>query len=215
MFLVKTPVALKKPYPSLVWDIPNDKNVIYLTFDDGPTPEVTTWVLETLKHYNAKATFFVVGENVKKYPILFQQLITDGHAIGNHTYNHLNGWKTKTSDYIQNIEKCAELVESNLFRPPYGRIKNTQIRKLKQDYNIIMWDVLSGDFDFKTTPEQCVNNVIENTKSGSIIVLHDSIKAEKNLRYTLPKVLDYLKGQGFVFGVITGKNAESDHLLTF
>lgn len=203
MFLVKTPVALKKPFPSLVWDKPNDKNAIYLTFDDGPTPEVTTWVLATLKQYNAKATFFVVGDNVKKHPQIYQQLIAEGHAIGNHTYNHLNGWKTKSSDYLQNIEKCAELVDSNLFRPPYGRIKNTQIRKLKQHYKIIMWDVLSGDFDFKTSPEQCTDNVIENVKPGSIIVFHDSVKAEKNLKYALPKALEYLKKQGFVFEVIS------------
>ncbi|MCB9363910.1 MAG: polysaccharide deacetylase family protein [Flavobacteriales bacterium] len=203
MFLVKTPLALKKTFPSLVWDIPNNTKTIYLTFDDGPTPEVTTWVLATLKQYNAKATFFVVGDNVKKHPQIYQQLIAEGHAIGNHTYNHLNGWKTKSSDYLQNIEKCAELVDSNLFRPPYGRIKNTQIKKLKQDYNIIMWDVLSGDFDAGLSPEKCAENVISNTKSGSIIVFHDSIKAEKNLKYALPKAIEYLKSKGFVFNVIT------------
>tara|TARA_R110001592_G_scaffold166877_1_gene402136 strand:+ start:50 stop:667 length:618 start_codon:yes stop_codon:yes gene_type:complete len=203
MFLVKTPLAIKKSFPSLVWDIPNNTKTIYLTFDDGPTPEITTWVLETLKKHKIKATFFVVGENVKKHPEIYQQLINEGHAIGNHTYNHLNGWKTKSSDYLQNIEKCAELVDSNLFRPPYGRIKNTQIRKLKQHYKIIMWDVLSGDFDFKTSPEQCADNVIENVKPGSIIVFHDSAKAEKNLKYALPKALEYLKQQGFTFGVIT------------
>lgn len=203
MFLVKTPLAIKKSFPSLVWDIPNNTKTIYLTFDDGPTPEITTWVLETLKKHKIKATFFVVGENVKKHSQIYQQLIAEGHAIGNHTYNHLNGWKTKSSDYLQNIEKCAELVESNLFRPPYGRIKNTQIRKLKQSYKIIMWDVLSGDFDFKTSPEQCAENVINNTKAGSIIVFHDSVKAEKNLKYALPKAIEFLKQQGFTFGVIT------------
>jgi peptidoglycan/xylan/chitin deacetylase (PgdA/CDA1 family) len=203
MYLAKTPLALKKSFPSLVWDIPDDTKTIYLTFDDGPTPEVTTWVLSVLKKYEIKATFFVVGENVKKHPEIYQQLINEGHAIGNHTYNHLNGWKSKSSDYIQNIEKCAELVESNLFRPPYGRIKNTQIKELKQEYSIIMWDVLSGDFDAGLTPEKCVENVINNTKSGSIIVFHDSIKAEKNLKYALPKTIEYLKNQGFVFGVIS------------
>lgn len=203
MFLVKTPLAIKKSFPSLVWDIPNNTKTIYLTFDDGPTPEVTTWVLETLKKHQIKATFFVVGDNVKKHPQIYQQLIAEGHAIGNHTYNHLNGWKTKSSDYLQNIGKCAELVDTNLFRPPYGRIKNTQIRTLKQNYKIIMWDVLSGDFDASLSPEKCTENVINNTKAGSIIVFHDSIKAEKNLKYALPKAIGFLKEQGFTFGAIT------------
>lgn len=203
MYLTKTPLAIKKSFPSLVWDIPNETKTIYLTFDDGPTPEITTWVLETLKKHEIKATFFVVGENVKKHPEIYQQLINEGHAIGNHTYNHLNGWKTKSSDYLQNIEKCAELVDSNLFRPPYGRIKNTQIRKLKQDYKIIMWDVLSGDFDANLSPAKCAENVINNTKAGSIIVFHDSVKAEKNLKYALPKAIEFLKEQGFTFGVIS------------
>ena len=203
MFLVKTPLAIKKSFPSLVWDIPNNTKTIYLTFDDGPTPEITSWVLETLKKHEIKATFFVVGDNVKKYPEIYQQLIYEGHAIGNHTYNHLNGWKTKSSAYLQNINKCAELVGSNLFRPPYGRIKNTQIKKLKQDYKIIMWDVLSGDFDANLSLAKCAENVINNTKAGSIIVFHDSVKAEKNLKHALPKAIEFLKEQGFTFGVIT------------
>jgi peptidoglycan/xylan/chitin deacetylase (PgdA/CDA1 family) len=205
MFLAKTPLALKKSFPSLVWEIPNNTKKIYLTFDDGPTPEVTPWVLETLKKYEIKATFFVVGENVKKHPEIYRQLINEGHTIGNHTYNHLNGWKTKSFDYLNNVGACAELVKTNLFRPPYGRIKNTQIKKLKQDYNIIMWDVLSGDFDASLSPDKCAENVINNTKSGSIIVFHDSIKAAKNLKYALPKAIKHLKSKGFVFEVITEK----------
>tara|TARA_R110001592_G_scaffold29262_1_gene106287 strand:- start:296 stop:913 length:618 start_codon:yes stop_codon:yes gene_type:complete len=203
MFLVKTPLTIKKSFPSLVWDIPNNTKKIYLTFDDGPTPEVTAWVLSVLKKYEIKATFFVVGENVKKHPEIYQQLINEGHAIGNHTYNHLNGWKTKSFNYLNNVANCAELVKTNLFRPPYGRIKNTQIKKLKQEYSIIMWDVLSGDFDASLSPEKCAENVINNTKSGSIIVFHDSIKAENNLRFALPKAIEYLKSKGFVFGVIS------------
>lgn len=202
MFLAKTPNAIKRTLRSLVWNIPNKTNTIYLTFDDGPTPEITEWVLNELEKHQIPATFFVVGNNVEKHPEIVKAILAKGHKIGNHTQHHLNGWKSKTANYLADVAKCQDLVKSKLFRPPYGRIKNTQIRKLKLAYDIIMWDVLSGDFDQKITPETCVNNVLVNTVPGSIIVFHDSVKAEKNLKASLPIILTELKAKGFQFAII-------------
>lgn len=202
MFLVKSPAIIKKYYPNLIWEVPNSENKIYLTFDDGPIPEITEWVLDVLKQYNIKATFFCIGDNVVKYPTVFQRIIVEGHIAGNHTFNHLNGWKTSSEIYLANIEACKEVLNTFIFRPPYGRIKKSQVQDLSKAYRIIMWDVLSGDFDAKTSPEKCYNNVIKNTKSGSIIVFHDSIKAAENLKATLPKAIEYLLEQGFVFDVL-------------
>lgn len=199
MYLVKSPFFLKKYYSNFVWKIPTAEKIIYLTFDDGPTPEITEWTLATLKTFNAKATFFCVGSNVAKHPEIFQQIISDGHAIGNHTHQHVNGWHTDKEAYFRNIKKCEEVVKSNLFRPPYGRIKKSQYELIKEDYKVIMWDVLSGDFDPKTSPEKCLSNVINNTTEGSIVVFHDSLKAADNLKYTLPKVLEYFVEQGYRF----------------
>jgi len=202
MFLAKSPEIIKKYYSRLIWDIPNTENKIYLTFDDGPTPKITEWVLDVLKKHKIKATFFCLGCNVEKYPDLFNQIKLADHSVGNHSYSHVNGWYAEDDYYLSDIEKCKEVVSSNLFRPPHGRIKKSQIAKIVEDYKIIMWDVLSGDFDLKTTPEKCLKNVINNTKSGSVIVFHDSIKAFKNLEYTLPKTIEYLLERGFVFDVI-------------
>ena len=168
MFLVKSPSIIKKYYPRLIWDIPNAENKIYLTFDDGPISEVTEWVLELLKQYNIKATFFCLGCNVVKNEAIYKQIKNDGHAIGNHSYHHLSGWDTDDEDYIKNIQKAKKEITSKLFRPPYGRIKKSQISAIVKEYKVIMWNVLSGDFDPKTTPEKCYNNVIQNTKSGAI-----------------------------------------------
>ncbi len=202
MFLAKSPGIIKKYYPRLVWDIPNEENKIYLTFDDGPTPEVTEWVLDVLKKHNIKATFFCLGCNAVKNPTIYSRIINDGHTVGNHSYHHLSGWDTDDEDYLNNIKKSNELLNANLFRPPYGRIKKSQISELTEVYKVVMWDVLSGDFDPKTTPEKCFNNVIKNTKSGSVIVFHDSVKASEKLKYALPKSIEYLLDQGFVFDVI-------------
>lgn len=199
MYLVKSPFFLKKYYSNFVWKIPTTEKIIYLTFDDGPTPEITEWTLTTLKKFNAKATFFCVGSNVAKHPEIFQKIICDGHAIGNHTHHHLNGWHTDKEAYFRNIKKCEEVVKSNLFRPPYGRIKKSQYELIKEDYKVIMWDVLSGDFDPKTSPEKCLSNVINNTTEGSVVVFHDSIKAAYNLKFTLPKVLSHFAEQGYRF----------------
>lgn len=206
-YWVKTNWIIKKIFSNYVWDIPNTENKIYLTFDDGPTPEITEWVLQELQKYNAKATFFCIGNNIEKYPEIFSKVIEKGHAIGNHTFNHLNGWQTATEKYLDNVELCNIQIlnpKSNLFRPPYGKIKTSQSKKLRQlGYKIIMWDVLSADFDQTISPEQCLENVLKNVKSGSIIVFHDSVKAFPNLEYTLPKTLDFLKEKRFGFDIIT------------
>ena len=202
MFLVKPPTIIKKYYPNLVWDIPNTEKKIYLTFDDGPIPEITEWVLDLLAQNNIKATFFCIGDNVAKHTSVYKRILAEGHAVGNHTFNHLNGWKTGRVEYLNSIEQCSKLVDSNLFRPPYGRIKKSQLKNLSATHKIIMWDVLSGDFDQKTSPEKCYQNVVNNTESGSIIVFHDSLKAERNLNYALPKIIEYLLAEGFVFDVL-------------
>lgn len=208
-YWIKTNALIKKLFSNYVWDIPNTENKIYLTFDDGPTPEITEWVLEQLNKFNAKATFFCIGNNIEKHPEIFDKVMAEGHSIGNHTYNHLNGWKTSTREYIENSGQWSLISGQNyqlnkehykLFRPPYGKIKPSQSKKLRKNgYNIIMWDVLSADFDSDISKEKCLENVKKNVKSGSIIVFHDSVKAFSNLEYTLPKALQYWKEKGFVF----------------
>jgi len=200
--MVKTPWLLKKLYPQLIWNKSRKSPCIYLSFDDGPIPIVTPFVLNILKQYNAKATFFCIGDNVNKHPDIFEQVKNAGHAIGNHTYNHLKGWETDDKAYLDNFLKADELLNANLFRPPYGRIKKSQIKLLKQVQpviNIIMWDVLSGDFDIKLTPEACLQNVLKHTENGSIVVFHDSLKAFDRLEYVLPRAMEEWNKQGFEF----------------
>jgi peptidoglycan-N-acetylglucosamine deacetylase len=204
-FWVKTNRFIKWVFPKYIWDIPNHEKKVFLTFDDGPTPEITEWTLDKLKQYNAKATFFCIGNNIEKYPEIFQKTIAEGHAIGNHTFNHLKGWKTSTEDYIENVKLHEtehykmSTEHCNLFRPPYGKIKKTQAKALhKLGYKIIMWDVLSRDYDQNISPEQCLENVLSNIETGSIILFHDSLKAQHNLKYVLPKTLEFLKEKGFV-----------------
>ena len=206
MYLVKTYWWLKALYPSFVWNMNRGEQAIYLTFDDGPHPTATPFVLNELKKYNAKATFFCIGKNVVEYSEIYTKIIEEGHAIGNHTYNHLNGWNTNNDIYLQNIEKAIEHIQSNLFRPPYGRIKRTQAKQLKTahpNFKIVMWDVLSADFDTNISAEQCYKNVIKNTQPGSIIVFHDSTKAWERMSDTLPKVLQYFSDKNFVFKAIS------------
>ncbi len=203
MYLIKTPLLLKKLYPNLIWNLDRTQKSIYLTFDDGPIPIVTPFVLKTLEHYNAKATFFCIGDNIQKHPDIFEQLSAGGHAIGNHTFNHLRGWKTDTDRYTDNFKQCDELVHSSLFRPPYGRIKRSQISAIKEakhnNIDIVMWDVLSGDFDQNVQPEVCLKNVLASTKAGSIVVFHDSLKAFPRLEYVLPRALKYWNKKGYQF----------------
>ena len=203
-FWTKTPQTIKKLLRNYIWDVPNTTNTIYLTFDDGPIPEVTEWVLDVLKEENSKATFFCIGDNIQKYPAIFQKVLAENHSIGNHTFNHLKGWKTPTKEYIKNTLLCQSqfTIHSSqfrkLFRPPYGKIKLSQARKLRKlGYKIIMWDVISFDFDQTISREKCLENVLKNVESGSIIVFHDSKKAWKNLEYVLPKTLKFLNEKGF------------------
>lgn len=214
LYWIKTNALIKKMYSKYIWDIPNGDKKVYLTFDDGPTPEITEWTLSQLRKYNVKATFFCIGNNIEKYPEIFNTVIQEGHAIGNHTFNHLNGWKTNTENYLENVRLCGNQIQksaicnlqSTIFRPPYGKITSNQSKKLMQlGYKIIMWDVLSADFDQTITPEKCLENVISNVTSGSIIVFHDSVKSFKNLAFTLPKTLEFLKEKGFVADVLSKK----------
>lgn len=196
---------LKKIYPNFIWELPNDEKKIYLTFDDGPIPEVTEWVLNELQNYNAKATFFCIGDNIQKHPNVFIKILEGDHAIGNHTFNHLNGWKTKLKEYVANVDVCKKqletnLCQTNLFRPPYGKIKLAQAKEITQlGYKIVMWDIISKDYDKNTNKETCVDNVLNAIKPGSIIVMHDSVKAFSNLEYALPILLKKLTEKGFVF----------------
>lgn len=199
MYLAKTPKFVQNLFPNFVWNIPTEDKVLYLTFDDGPIPEVTPWVLSLLKKHEAKASFFCVGENVEKNPEIFNQILEEGHQVGNHTYNHKNGWASDNLDFFHNVRRCARLVKSELFRPPFGRLKPKQIQFLQRHYSIVMWDVLSGDFDPQISADQCFNNVANKAKPGSIIVFHDSLKAEAKLRNVLPRVLAHFAMKGYRF----------------
>lgn len=210
---IKTPLIVKKVFPNYIWDIPSSGKDIYLTFDDGPTPEITNWVLNTLKEYHAKATFFCVGNNIEKHPDIFQNILDEGHSIGNHTYNHVKGWRTKAKGYLENTTKAQEMINSkivnqkssiaNLFRPPYGQITPKQGKELiALGYKIIMWDVLSFDWGHNVSEEICLNNVTSKATNGSIIVFHDNVKSSKNMQYSLPKALEHFSKLGYHFKAI-------------
>lgn len=200
---IKTHPVVKWLFPNYIWDFKTKHKTVWLTFDDGPIPEITEWVLEQLEKHHAKATFFCIGDNVRKHPEIFNKVVEAGHTVGNHTFNHLSGWKTETSVYIDNVELCtaeiAKLGQSpKIMRPPYGKIKRNQGRILrKAGYKIVMWDIVSADFDQTISPEACLNNVLKNVEPRSIIVFHDSIKAFKNLQYALPKTLQFLTENGY------------------
>jgi len=210
MYIVKPPrIVNLLTKNNLVWKIPTDEKRIFLTFDDGPIPELTPWVLDVLQEYKAKATFFCVGDNVKKNPDILERIVKEKHTIGNHTFNHLNGWKNKLDDYVENIKEFQKYLETDLFRPPYGKLKPKQIKKLKEDYSIIYWTVLSGDFDENLKPEKCLQRILKKTKAGSIIVFHDNMKAYPRIKYALPKYLEHFSSLGYSFDALTKKDVDA------
>lgn len=201
-YQVKTPWWLSNLlYSKLIWRMPPENEpAVYLTFDDGPHHTATSFILDQLDKYNAKATFFCIGKNVAEHPVIYRQILDKGHTTGNHTHNHLNGWHTKTAGYLKNIVKAGQLIDSHLFRPPYGRVKRSQANRLlasHKGWKIYMWDVLSGDFDTSISPEKCLQNVLNNIEPGSIVVFHDSDKAWERMRYALPHVLEYCTKQNW------------------
>jgi peptidoglycan/xylan/chitin deacetylase (PgdA/CDA1 family) len=210
LLFAKTPSLLSAVYRECIWKVKTDEKILYLTFDDGPIDEVTPFVLDELKRYNAKATFFCIGKNVDANPEIFQRIIEEGHAIGNHSYDHLNGWNCDNETYFENISRCHEVLIRNspdshreeirnLFRPPYGKLKPAQYKYLKQKYRIVMWDVLSFDFDLKMDEDKVLNNVTDNAGPGCIVVFHDSLKAKPKLEYALPRTLEHFSAKGFKF----------------
>jgi peptidoglycan/xylan/chitin deacetylase (PgdA/CDA1 family) len=197
-YLSRSNFLMRQLWSSYRWKT-NDKRMVYLTFDDGPHPTITPFVLEQLQHYDATATFFCIGNNVVRYPEVYHRIINEGHTTGNHTYDHKNGWKTSTATYVKSVIKASQNIVSKLFRPPYGRIKNKQAQLLKQrGYNIVMWSLLTGDFDVTLSAEECLQNTIESLKEGDIVVFHDSEKAWERLRYVLPLFLAHCHQKGWV-----------------
>lgn len=205
----KIPFLVPLLFPKQLWTVANTDKKIYLTFDDGPIPEITEWVLDLLDYYQIKATFFCIGDNIGKHPDIFQKIIDGKHQVGNHTEHHVNGWKSQTAKYVEEVLQCTKKIEKyteisqHLFRPPYGKIKPSQAKALLQrNYKIVMWTVLSKDYDAKTSPEQCLQHVVKHTQSGSIILFHDSWKASGNLKYALPKAIEYLLKEGYQFELL-------------
>jgi peptidoglycan-N-acetylglucosamine deacetylase len=213
MYLIKAPFWIRWVYPQLLWRLPTQEKVIYLSFDDGPHESATDFVLDQLKAYQAKASFFCIGKNVVKHPEIYQRILEEGHQVGNHTQHHMNGWENSEAAYLQEVAAAAEYIHSPLFRPPYGRIKRAAISKVKALLNerylnmgaseIVMWDVLSGDFDTQISGETCFQNVIKHAGPGSIIVFHDSTKAWERMSYALPKVLQHFSALGYRFETIS------------
>lgn len=193
-------------FKDFIWHFAGHEKELYLTFDDGPTADVTPWVLDTLAKYNAKATFFCIGENVINNQAIYERTIAEGHSVGNHSFSHLKGWITSNKDYIDDVKKASEFIDSDLFRPPYGKIKPSQSFELKKDFYIVMWDVLTRDYDEDVNPEKCLQYVINHSEGGSIILFHDTLKAIKNLRFVLPRILEYYSENGFSFKAIDINN---------
>ena len=217
-YYVKTPWWLMKCFPSCIWKMPDHEKVIYLTFDDGPHPAATPFVLDTLKRHQAKATFFCIGKNVVEQQAIYERIIAEGHAVGNHTFNHLNGWKTADALYMENIAKAKQYIDSSLFRPPYGKITPFQLRLLaKENFKLrpVMWSLLCGDFDVAQSKESCLQNVLRGAGSGSIILFHDSEKAFVKMEYALPRLLEHFEQKGFRFEKIDAERAQSKGVVGF
>jgi peptidoglycan-N-acetylglucosamine deacetylase len=220
MFIHKTNFLVRALYPNFTWKISTDKKEIFLTFDDGPIPEITEFVLEELQKFQAKATFFCIGGNIEKYPEIFQMVLNQQHSIGNHTFNHLKGWDSEDEIYVDNFAKCDNIIVDNYskfevkdsifpnsisqtqkrkFRPPFGRIKRSQAKEILKTHEIIMWDVLTGDYDSSLSKERVLSKSMQYTEQGSIVLFHDSIKASKNMIYALPRFLNHFSEQGYTF----------------
>ena len=203
MYLVKTPSLLKPLAKDLIWHVPTNQREVYFTFDDGPTPLVTDAALDLLKSFHAQGTFFCLGKNVEAHPTLFHRILSEGHAVGNHTFDHPDGWKTSQFAYLRSVIQAQRSIQSKLFRPPYGRIIPAQVNALKGHYRLVMWDVLSADFDSSKTPQQCFDNVVKNVTPGSIVVFHDSIKAQDNMLFALEQSLLHLSREGYIFRALS------------
>lgn len=203
MLIEQTPDFIRKLIPGAVWRLPQKEKTVYLTFDDGPIPEVTPWVLDLLRKYNIKATFFCVGDNVRKHPEVFKMVVSAGHSVGNHTFNHLQGFKVRSGKYVENVELADSYIRSNLFRPPHGHLRIRQGTRLSKKFRFVMWDVITRDYNMKLSGEYVLNVVKRYVRNGSIIVFHDSIKAEENMKYALPKAIEFLLSEGYKFEKIT------------
>jgi peptidoglycan/xylan/chitin deacetylase (PgdA/CDA1 family) len=203
-YFFRNPFFLPWLYPGLTWRMPSDEKTLYLTFDDGPVPGPTEFVLDQLRRAQTKATFFCIGDNIRKHPDVFARVLSDGHSVGNHTFHHVSGWKTTSDNYLDEVHRCDDALgidkssTPRLFRPPYGRITRGQIRSL-HGYRIIMWDVLTNDYAKSLSPEACLRGTLAATRNGSIVVFHDSLKAEKNMTYVLPRFLDHFGSRGYSF----------------
>jgi peptidoglycan/xylan/chitin deacetylase (PgdA/CDA1 family) len=202
MLIEQPPIVYRAFFPGALWRIPAREKCVYLTFDDGPVPGVTPWVLDTLDRYGLKATFFCVGDNVRKYPDIYQMLIERGHRTGNHTYNHIQGIRCRTSSYLDNVEKAKVYIDSDLFRPPYGHMRIPQLLSLRRTYRVIMWDVVSRDYSPYMTPGGVFNVVKRYTRNGSFIVFHDSLKAERNIKEALPRAIEWIWKEGYMFKLL-------------
>lgn len=210
MLIEQLPTVYRKIFPGTVWRLPRKEKTVFLTFDDGPIPEVTTFVLDFLREKGIKATFFCVGDNVRKHPEIFQRILDEGHQVGNHTFNHLQGLYTSSKDYIRNVEKADELIKSPLFRPPHGILRYIQFMTLRRKFKIVFWDVVTRDYNRKLNGEEVLGIVKKYTRDGSIIVFHDSLKAEKNIRYALPKAIDFLSAEGYKFEVLSQETIKKE-----
>ena len=199
MFIEQPPWFYRALFPGATWRIPSEERCVYLTFDDGPIPEVTPWVLDTLDTYGVKATFFMVGDNVRKHPDVFRLVVERGHAVGNHTFNHIQGIRYRTRNYVANVDKAGLLIPGSLFRPPHGHMRLAQVFRLRKSHRIVMWDVVTRDYSPHLSPQQVLENVKRYTRNGSILVFHDSLKAERNMRWAMPLAIEWLLEQGYQF----------------
>lgn len=202
MFIEQPPWFYRALFPGVTWRIPAEEKCVYLTFDDGPIPEVTPWVLDQLDRFGVKATFFMVGDNVRKHPDVYRMVVERGHHVGNHTFNHIQGIRYWTRNYLANVRKAADYIPGDLFRPPHGHMRLMQLLFLRRHYRIVMWDVVTRDYSPLLTPDEVFEVVRRYTRNGSVIVFHDSLKAERNMREALPRAIGWLQEQGYTFKLL-------------